>query len=56
VKLCTNNYENLSILKVMAKKSVAPFYVDRVLTFTIAFRIGSECPFIERLVLVETFS
>jgi len=24
--------------------------------FTIAFRIGSECPFIERLVLVKTFS
>jgi len=25
-------------------------------TFTIAFIIGSECPFIERLVLVKTFS
>jgi len=26
------------------------------ITFTIVFRIGSECPFIERLVLVKTFS
>ena len=26
------------------------------ITFTIAFRIGSECPFIERLVLVKTFT
>ena len=31
VKLCMKNYENLSIfVKVMAKKSVAPFYVDMV--------------------------
>jgi len=26
------------------------------ITFTTAFRIGSECPFIERLVRVKTFS
>ena len=25
------------------------------ITFTIAFRIGSECPFMERLVLVKRF-
>ena len=30
--------------------------VNVYITFTIAFRIGSECPFIERLVLVKTFS
>jgi len=29
--------------------------VNVYITFTIAFRIGLECPFIERLVLVETF-
>jgi len=29
--------------------------VNICITFTIAFRIGSECPFIERLVLVKTF-
>jgi len=30
--------------------------VNVYITFMIVFRIGSECPFIERLVLVETFS
>jgi len=31
--------------------------VNVFITFMIfAFRIGSECPFIERLVLVQTFS
>ena len=30
--------------------------VNVYITFTISFRIGSECPFIERLVLVKTFS
>ena len=30
--------------------------VNVFMTFTIAFIIGSECPFIERLVLVKTFS
>ena len=30
--------------------------VNVYITFTIAFRIGSQCPFIERLVLVKTFS
>jgi len=30
--------------------------VNVYITFTIAFRIDSECPFIERLVLVKTFS
>jgi len=30
--------------------------VNVFITFTIAFKIGSECPFIERLVLVKTFS
>jgi len=30
--------------------------VNVYITFTIAFRVGSECPFIERLVLVKTFS
>jgi len=28
-------------------------FVNVYITFTIAFRIGSECPFIERLVLVK---
>jgi len=28
----------------------------RLYKYTIPFRIGSECPFIERLVLVKTFS
>jgi len=30
--------------------------VNVYITFTITFRIGSECPFIKRLVLVKTFS
>ena len=30
--------------------------VNVFITFTIPFRICSECPFIERLVLVKTFS
>jgi len=29
--------------------------VNVYITFTIAFRIGSECPFIERLVSVKRF-
>jgi len=30
--------------------------VNVYITFTLVFRIGSECPFIERLVLVKKFS
>jgi len=33
-----------------------PSSEDTNILFTIAFRIGSESPFIERLVLVKTFS
>ena len=33
----------------------AQTFSKRFITFAIAFRIGSECPFIERLVLVKRF-
>jgi len=30
--------------------------INVYMTFTIEFRIGSECPFTERVVIVKTFS
>jgi len=38
------------------ESDVWSFGVLVYMTFTIACRIGSDCPFIERLVLVKTFS
>jgi len=42
----------LSFTAQQAHKRLVNVYI----TFTIAFRIVSKCPFIERLVLVKTFS
>jgi len=60
-KLCLVNYQ---ISLIMNNRSCGDSdfrrahkrLVNVYITFTIAFRIDSECPFIERLVLVKTFS
>ena len=65
--LCTLGYDTITILFNMHSKTgeswlssvhntITQTFRKRLKTLKIAFRIRSECPFIERLVLVKTFS
>ena len=55
-KLCKNFVLQLQVPVTNTAQRAHKRLVNVYTTLTIAFRIGSECPFIERLVLVKTFS